>query len=410
MEMNKGKDSKMDYLMIRIEGFDQQELLSQCLKQNFNIRKVRISNHMVMTIVISGSDWDKFTRMFKNEYHLTIIKRYGMDPFLRNVFSKKSILVGLIIIAFLLVYQGMFISEIRIYGYEAITEEQLRAELREAGLFEGARKSLDPNIVEIEIFKKHDDISWIGIEYIGTLAEVHVVEKRVVTPIKDEFYPCHIIAGKDGYVQSVIPREGLQAVEKGSFVKEGDIVITGMIPVMDTTYSNDSENGKEYRYVHAEGEILAKTIYRHVIYQEAKKTIKTPTGRRIPGITLILGDMNFDSNRFFNPYEASVVIGKDLLDKVRPVPIKLRVTMLEEVELSLRKRSKKSIEAMAKEQIRWILKDNLPEKAQIVNNSLKFSVEENIIVVTVITEALEEIGLESPITIITEDEEIESNV
>ncbi|MGI6752555.1 MAG: sporulation protein YqfD [Anaerovoracaceae bacterium] len=392
-----------DRLLIKVEGFEQQRLLNECLKQGIGISKIRIISNVEMSLTVDGSDWERFYRLFRNRYRITIVRNYGIVPFLRKLCAKKSIWAGMLILLFLLIYQGMFISEIRIYGYERITEEQLREELRHAGLYEGAKKSLDPNLVEIEMFKMHDDISWIGIKYVGSLAEVTVVEKRLIEEETDKNHPCHIVAKKEGYIQKVIPREGLQAVETGDFVRKGDIVITGMMPITDTTYSTDPQI-MNYNYVHAEGQVLAKVIYRHEFFQEAKESIKKPTGRRIPGFILKIGQFSLDSNRIFNLYDISVLKRKTLIDSIIPIPVNLKLTMEEEVTISSRKRDKESIERQVREQIRWWAKDNLTEKTQILNNSLKFSVEENIIVVTVITEALEEIGLEQPITIPNGDE------
>ena len=59
-----------------------------------------------------------------------------------------------------------------------------------------------------------------------------------------------------------------------------------------------------------------------------------------------------------------------------------------------KERGEKEIGRAAEAQSRSVVKENLPEKAQIIKNSLKFSAKENIIEVIIMLHSLEEIGKE----------------
>lgn len=54
------------------------------------------------------------------------------------------------------------------------------------------------------------------------------------------------------------------------------------------------------------------------------------------------------------------------------------------------------MEKQAKRQARQLIQENVPQSAQILNKSLKFLPEENIIKVTIMVEALEQIGEKKP--------------
>lgn len=376
---------------LRIEGFEQQRLLTACLRQNILIRDIRFESDISMTLSISREDLSRLKKAAGSRYRLTVLAEMGMRPILHRLFARKSTIIGLILFVGLLFYQNSFVSEIQIYGYERLQESEVREALAEAGLYEGASKRIDLNDVEAEMYGSLDNLSWIGIKYIGNMAEVILVEGTAAPEKADEKLPSHVVANKAGYIEKVIPREGLQALEKGTYVKPGDVVITGLIPIRDTTYQR-GEN--EMRAVHAAGDVWARIIYRFQYYQERCELLKKPTGRNFYGISLQIGNLHWDSGDFFWPYDSSVREERKVVSLVRPVPVKLSLTKLSEVTLYKRERGEDEVQKMAAIQSREAKKENIPEKAQILNNSLKFSTKENIIEITIMLHALEEIGKE----------------
>ena len=80
------------------------------------------------------------------------------------------------------------------------------------------------------------------------------------------------------------------------------------------------------------------------------------------------------------------------------IPVKIEVGRINEIQLKKHKRSKEDIKKAAEAKLRAEIKENLPEDAQIINKSLKFSSEENIIVIYVQLEVRQKIGKEEEIT------------
>jgi hypothetical protein len=68
-----------------------------------------------------------------------------------------------------------------------------------------------------------------------------------------------------------------------------------------------------------------------------------------------------------------------------------------EINLSSRERTKEEIEKEVNKLVRKEIKEKLPENAQILNKSLYFAQEKNIIEVAVMIESLQEIGIEQEI-------------
>ncbi|WP_027399336.1 sporulation protein YqfD [Anaerovorax odorimutans] len=386
------------YKQIKVEGFDQQRLINNCAKEKIILRDIKIKNDIEMTFKIMAFDYKKFLRLARNKYQITVISENGYKPLIKKIFNKKSTIIGLILFAFIMYYQSSFISEIRINGYEKFTEAQVRNCLREAGFYEGCSKNISIDEVKLYLYNNLEDLSWVGISYVGNLAEVTIVEGTKPVKKVDPNKPTHIVADKDGYIDKIIAREGFATVSEGAFVKKGDIVISGIVPITNNNYSTTSSAALE-RYVHASGEVTAKVPYRFTYYQERYDLIKEPTGKTMYGINLKIGNFNLNTGKLCNRWETSVYKENNIFKTIRPLPLSLSVTKTQEVKLYRRECDKEEVKKASEILLRHSIKDKIRENSQILNKSLKFSKEENIIEVTVMLEALEQIGSEEDFVI-----------
>lgn len=383
---------------LKIEGFEQQKLISECMRKDIPIKDIHIQSDIEMILTLMEWDYQTFLKTTKNKYRITVLRERGYKPVAKKAFGKKSTMIGLILFALILYYQSTFVSEIRIFGYESFTESEIRESLREAGLYEGCSKSVDLKAVKLHLYKDLDNIAWIGVKYIGNLAEVTIAEGTITPKPVDESKPCDIVADKEGYVEKTIAREGVVAALPGTYVKPGDVLISGMIPVKSTAYGTPDVNKTE-RYVHSAGEVYVRVPYRLNYYQEKYRDIKTPTGNCLVGIRMEIGDFKLNTANILNYYDNSVYEENKLLHIVRPIPVSLAFAKIDEITVTEHERSKEEIEKEGNRQVRAAIRQNLPENVQILNKSLKFSPGENIIGVTIMLEALEKIGMEKEIVI-----------
>lgn len=383
------------YRKIKIEGFQLDKLIDKCMKNRIQLRNITFISDLEITLLVSSRDFNRLKKMAKSSYKITILKDGGYKYGLRILWNKKITIAGVLLIAAFLYYQSLFIVEIQVNGYEKIDEPRLRQTLAEAGLYEGCRKDVDLNKVKIKLYEEYDEISWAGITFDGNLAQVSIAEgaKPVKTKVEKK-NPCNIVADKSGYISKIIPIEGLRAAKDGEYVKKGDILITGTVPLKNVAYGTDSADKTE-TYVHAEGQVEAKIPQRLNFYSERYERIKTSTGKKIWGISI--NDHNLA--KAINPYEASVVKRKNLINIVRPFRLKIDLVSVEEVTLSEKEVKNKELKKLVNARIRQYAKENLPKKSQILNKSLNFSREKNIITIGVTLETLQQIGIEEEIVV-----------
>ena len=157
-----------------------------------------------------------------------------------------------------------------------------------------------------------------------------------------------LVAEENGYIESVQPLWGEARVEPGDYVKKGQILIGGEIPIEPTTFE---ENDPDRYYVKASGQVWARVPYR----------------------------LNFAQERYEEPAHLQEPQSSSS-DKI--------------IIANKQERTPEQIKAKADQQIRLWMKENLPENAEIINKSLNFSAKENIIEIGVTIEVRREITKE----------------
>ena len=378
------------------------------MRKGIYIRNVRYETSGRIRIEVSANDVSKLEEVAGNRFEIRLSGHRGYLYRIKRVLQKKSLIVGILVFTAFVFYQNLFISEVTVDGYEAISEQALRQTMREAGLYEGCRKSVDTEKIKLHLYDEYDNISWVGISFDGSLAYVTIAEgdyqysKGSTDTAEDK--PCNIVAAKEGYIEKVLPLEGTQVVEKGTYVKTGDVLISGEVPIESTAYGTEDEKKTAY-YVHAAGSVTAKIPVHLDLYRLAYDSSFEPTGRRfvtvsVNGRELMRGIRNFEN--------ASAKYIK-LVDIVRPFPVKIQLVSIEEVTVKRVRVTEKDVRDDVLNELHRYTEENLPEDTQILNKSLNFTREKNIIKVGVTLETLQQIGIEEEIIIDNSNGESEKN-
>ncbi|MBQ9931489.1 MAG: sporulation protein YqfD [Firmicutes bacterium] len=339
-------------------------------------------------VYLSRSDWKD----------LALIKfcLFGMGLLVGSSVGAKArrpaAFAGLALFIFLVTYQSLFIHEIRIDGFSRLTETEIRTALAEAGLYEGCRKTVDPNRVAVQMYRVLDNIAYCGIKYEGGLAQVYISERTQLPEKLDTSQYCHVVANKSGYIQKVTAKGGSPAVSADQYVEAGDILISGAYKVQDTTFESTGDG--RLVYAHAMGEVLARVPYRFTIYLDRYDMAQSETGRQAPGFALTLGTQTFRTDSLFRPYDTAVTTEHPIITVSRPFPFRLSAVFSHEVASERVEKSQEELLSLAEMQLRLWAKKNLPENGEILNKDLKFTPKDNIIEVTIMLEVLEDIGRE----------------
>lgn len=351
-------------IQISIEGFRTDKLLAAAFSKDIALKNVRPVSETRVIAWISYKDLKKLKKLAKSVYKITIIKEEGPESKIKSMKKKPVLFMGIVIAAAIVFLRASFISEIVIDGYRAIPEQSLRQCLNEAGIYEGAyRPSVEWEKAKASIFKTFPQVTWARLVYDGMVVYLDIAETDDL-PEKDREGPADVgnagtaentpikyvdlVAVHSGYIESIQPLWGEARVEAGDYVKKGQILIDGEIPIEPTTFE---EGDPDRYYVRACGEVWARVPYR----------------------------LNFAQERYIEPARSDSE-GSETGEKI--------------LIANKRERTDEEIKKKAEQQIRLWMKENLPENAEIINKSLNFRAKENIIEVGVTIEVRCEITKE----------------
>jgi len=364
-----GKYSELSFyshrVHIKIEGFRLNRLLEQAMKNGLQVKQVRILSETELTCWISSRDLNQLRRLAKSRYRITCLDTRGPVPQTYQFLRRPGLVLGCLLVLLMVAAQGFFIEEIQINGYRAIPEKALLDCLEKQGIVEGAfRPHIQWEEAESEIYAAFPQVSWVQLVYSGRMVFLNISETDhaiygVDVPAEGQEesrkyaasgrYYINLVASHSGYIESVLPYYGDALVEKGDYVEEGQVLISGCVSLVPTTYTEEGEEPAAEYYVNAKGEAWARVPYQLTFHQER----------------YLWGEPAADSETV--------------------------VSRIEKTEEQAKKKTE--------QQIRLWAAENLPENAEILKKSLKFSPDGNIIKVSVLLEVRQQIAIPQEETI-----------
>ena len=235
-----------------------------------------------------------------------------------------------------------------------------------------------------------EDVAWVGMEIKGTNLIIEVVEADKKPDIIDESDFCNIVAIKDGIVTKVEAQNGTPVVKVGDMVKKGDILVQGWI---EGKYTDN-------RYVHAEGEILAKVWYSEKEKVYYKQTYENQTGAKEKKYSININ--NFKINLFktlskFENYDTISTVKKLKLTSNFYLPIEIVVNENAEKQKTQVVYDKNTAKEIGIKELKNKLEEQIKNKDNISNIYINSNETYEYIEVEVIYEVLESIGTKEKI-------------
>ncbi len=179
-----------------------------------------------------------------------IEKTKGLPALFERYKYRYGILAGILIAVALIFLSQQFIWDIEIVGNEKITSSELCGILKKYDFSVGSYiPSINTDKIENKILIDTENISWISINIMGTVAEVQIRERALAEKFEGVTKPANLVATKAGVVEEVRIYRGNVVVRSGQVVEKGDLLVSGLF---------DSER-VGFRYTRSAGEVYAKT-------------------------------------------------------------------------------------------------------------------------------------------------------
>ena len=278
----------LGYLNITIEGFFIERFINSCTSKKIFLWGIKRENASILNANISIIDFRRIKKIMKqSKCRVKINQKKGL-PFFFHRYQKRKIFVCLLIpVIALIVLSSRFIWNIEIIGAETINKDELMQQLNEQGLATGKRKGSIPTKEIIAAIRlQRTDISWMEINLKGTNAIVNIVEAQAKPDIVKAEEHCNIVSDKKGIITKITAKQGTPLVKVGEIVAPGTPLIGGY---MEGKYT-------DIRYVHAQGEVIAKVWYTKKKKSTFTREINTFTGNKKNRYTIFLH--NFPINLY----------------------------------------------------------------------------------------------------------------
>ena len=322
---------------------------------------------------------------------ISIQEKKGL-PFILNKHKKRKVFLILLIASFITLFTlSNFIWNIEITGIENISKQEIEEILQQNGLTIGTLKNkIDTQKIINTIRLNRDDIAWTGIDLIGTNAIIKIVEADLKPEIIDENDYCNIVSNKDAMIIKITAQNGTPLVKENDIVKKGSILIAGYI---EGKYTGT-------RYVHSEGEVLAKVWYSKNKKIDLKQNEYKQTGNIESKYSIRI--KNFVINLYktlpnFQNYDTIVEEKKLKIFSNFYLPIEIVKNTYWEKELQEIKYTKEEAQEKLIAEIETELNEEIKDQQKIINKQINKYENENSIEIEVIYEVLEKIGVDEKI-------------
>ena len=273
-------------IKIKVSGRNVDRYIKRMVKNNINFIKVNKININEVNIAIRYEDYLELLKYNSVMYEIKIVEKLGVLK-LRDKLKTNSILIIFLMLGLVLLYS---LSNV-IFGVEVIhgnsdIRKLLYEELDKYGIYKYSFKKGYKELEEIEdeiLENNKDMLEWLEIVVDGVFVKVRV-EERIIDDGNSEFRYQNIVSSKNAVIKEVKAVSGEVVKEKGSYVKMGDVVISGAIVHPDNSSVLTMASGKVY------GEVwyLVKIKYPFV-YQESNLT-----GRKNSGISIKFFNKEFN--------------------------------------------------------------------------------------------------------------------
>lgn len=287
------------YIIISIRGKRRERLINLAINQGIMLRDIKCYKESAFMKV----DIEGFRRLRslarRTRCRIKINKKVGFPFFIYRLSLQKGLMAGAFFFFFALYLFSSFIWFVEVSGTDNIDPGSVLEVSRELGLKPGAfKENLDPDKFSRDLVIKMPDISWAGVEILGTKARIQVVEKVKELKPREGSYS-HMVASKDGLILEVLTVSGQAVVSPGETVREGQVLIRGII-----SDEEEEEEDREEIYVRARGQVKARVWYEGQGYSTLLVKKAVPSGKEEKGFYIkAWGRVLYSSGVTYSPYE-----------------------------------------------------------------------------------------------------------
>ena len=235
------------YVLFEVCGGFKERFINLCAGNNINIYDVKY-NGFLLNAKIPLNKFSELRKIVnKAGVQIKVKKKCGMPFFLIENRKRMGLMAGAAYYILFVITMNCFIWCIDISGSMKYSTEQIYDAAISAGArFGKCRFFLDEGEIARNIYKQFkDELSWATVNVKGSRLSVEVRDTVIPSEKEPEDKsPCNIVADFDGVIVSDETYSGVKCMSKGSAVKAGDLLISGVVENEDLSASYYKADGR----------------------------------------------------------------------------------------------------------------------------------------------------------------------
>lgn len=283
------------YVIIEVTGKNKERFINMCLNNFLDISDV-IPCGDGLVLKTDRSGFLSMRRLAKKSgVRVRILEKRGVKYTLRRYHRRYGFFAAGAAVSVFLFLLPQYVLQVEIDGAYNADENEIRAVLREHGVYTGAKKSGIDDLSEIKnaVVFGIDGISWAWLYDEGARMRLEIQESVPKPKVRDKTVPTDVIAAYDGVVTRADIYRGERRVGAGNTVAAGDTLVSGKVAV----FPEGAE--EKYIYVHSSARIIADTVRMESGRFSGTETLRIATGRARTYLTLHVFGRDIDLYRGF---------------------------------------------------------------------------------------------------------------
>lgn len=282
--LKKLKHWLMGYLTVHISGTSPERFINLCTNRKIYIWNiVRANEKYIFNLTVKNY---RKIKPIVNKTGLIpkIEQKHGLPFFIHKNRKRKGFFLGILFCSVLVYIMSLYIWDIEILGGSKYTPQALLKFLDEIDIKPGIKKKyINGSKIEEEIRLAYEDIGWVSAEVRGTRLIIKITETNMPAPVVEATAPSHIVAAKDAVIKEIITRTGKPMVKPQDVVRKGDILVSGIIEIMD-----DFGGVLNKKPVIASADIVCKSFYDYYDSFPLTHTVRIFTNNKKKGYYITL--------------------------------------------------------------------------------------------------------------------------
>ena len=221
------------YIKFSVKGGFTERFINLCATRDICIKGGEYTNG----VFFGEADISGFGRLRdvarKTGVKINVVSKNGFPFYIRKNKHRLGLLIGTVFYIVFLSVMNLFVWNIQAGGSVKFSSEQLLEAAEKAGVRYGiCRHFFDENKASREIYKLfEDELSWVTVNIISSKCYIEVRDSDIKKGSDDNQNkePSNLVADFDGVILSDETYCGIKSISKGSAVREGDLLISGVM-------------------------------------------------------------------------------------------------------------------------------------------------------------------------------------